>query len=1368
MTKCDKGSAGGGKVGGYLAGTAITPARGLVDDAMTRYGAIGSVLKTSALKTTAGAIALALLMAGPASAASVESQPGTAPFAPPGAAVANARADLDGDRIEDALGARIAASRAGERFDVIVMFEGPDAVGRGRAAAGPFAVTREFSVINGFQAQLTGPQIGGLSRAPGLFRISGNGTVTAHDIPSNDDMGATDARMEFVDSELNAIDGSGVTICVIDTGIDIPHELFATKGMDSTRFFDATSNLTAPYDDNGHGSHVSGIAAGNGATAMAMEAIGVAPGASLKVAKVLEANGSGSNAQVLAGIDWCANEPDVDILSMSLGGDPTDGTDAMSVAVNCVADPSPGTCSGNNDPKIVVVSAGNSGAFWSTIGTPGVAELAITVGSIAEWSGNPATNWQDDGLYLNIFSSRGPVIDEFGNPRIKPDITGPGSNVLSAYVFDQNTANEYGIASGTSMSAPFVTGVIALMLQANPDLGIVDPLDSEGLLPHEKVRSILTSTAKDLGAPGPDNEYGHGVIDAYAAVAMADPATSSYVRTDYPGYTRLPGLNVANSGNWFWPFTVTADMLVIPVTPIAGTVTVDGTFEQTCAVPDPLDPSQCWFWNPGVWTPDLELILEEELPPGSDTWFQVAEGSGEVTLSECPARPVPGCGGVGRAEVVHFIPQDVGSYRFRVFPADDASNQGVGGDFDFEVSMGAPVPAGNAAPVAGFSVTTSVGSLIATFTDTSTDDSGPIASRSWDFGDESPPLPTELTPSHTYAAAGIYTVTLTVTDNDGETDTDSQSVTVPKPLNVPPTAGFGVSVSDLEATFTDTSTDSNGTVDSWSWDFGGAGSGGPVDTQNPIFTYDSAGTYQVTLTVTDNDGAPDSFGLIDVTVTDPPPNETPVASFTVDTAPICGSMFFDNQCQFTDTSTDANGVEDIVSWNWNFGGGSFVSCLPCDGPGQKMLVRFPAGGDDPVTVILTVIDNAGAPRSTSMTLPISDPLAAPVSVHIADLDDKSALAARNRWNAEVLVEVRDDNDMPVFGAKVDGDWISGTNGTGTCDTGTNGQCTITKSNLKGGVSLVTFSVASIAITGLDYMATENTDPDGDSTGTLIHLPKPGTVPTPPLTAAFSVDNDPCGGMFFPNTCMFTDTSIDGPDGNIVLWSWDIGDGNPQQSTIPGNQILVEFPANGPNPVTVTLTVTDGTDATDTTSMTLEISDPQTVGDPPVAGFSFTTTDLTADFTDGSSDTEGPIAAWSWDFGDGNSSTVQNPSHTYGSTGSYDVTLTVTDSNDNSTTSAAQSVTVMAPPPPPGSLTLISASAYKVKGVQHVALEWTGANGADVVIYRNGNQLTLDPSDPVNDGNYDDNINQKGGGSYTYQVCIPGDPEGCSNSAPAVF
>jgi serine protease AprX len=1369
---------GSGNSGGN---SGIRSGFGLLEDRMTISGIARSVLKS-----TAGAIGLALLIASPAWAASVEipsdtapvTQPGTAaavppsvglfalpgagPAAPSAAAAAIARGDVDGDRIEDALSGRIAASRAGDLFDVIVMFEGPGAVGRGRAAAGPFAVTREFSIINGFQAQLTGPQIRGLSRAPGLFRISGNAQVNMHDVPSNDDMGATDARDL---TEGFGVDGSGVTICVIDTGVDAAHEQFDTKGpgglvpLGPNEFHDAVNGLPDPYDDNGHGSHVSGIATGDGTgwSSLDAEGIGVAPGASLVVAKVLDANGSGSEAQVLQGIDWCAARNDVDIVSMSLGGTGTDGTDATSMAVNCVADPSSPTCGGTNTPKIVVVSAGNSGALWSTIGAPGVAELAITVGSAAEWSGNPLTNWQDDGLYLNTFSSRGPVVDALGATiRIKPDIVGPGSRVVSAYVFDNTPNNSYGVASGTSMSAPFVSGVIALMLDAYPDLGIAD---ADGL-PHVKVRSILEQTAIDRGAPGIDNEYGHGVIDAYSAVAEAFFAgggvlPDGYLPNAYPGYNRLTDQFVADNadpstGGWTWEFEVTADMLVDPITPIAGTATIDGTYVQTCSTPNPLNPSECWFWNT-LWTPDLELILEE-LTAGS--WSQVPPGSGEATFGECPARGE--CGQVGRAEVVHFIPQHTGTYRFRVFPADDTSNNGVGGNFDFEISMGAPVsePGGNAAPSVTITSPANgavfvLGDLVSFAGSANDIEDGPLTeSLSWS-SDLDGPIGSGAEFSTEILRLGAHTITASVTDSEGLPDDASITVTV-NATNTAPTASFTFDTSDLTASFTDTSTDSDGTVVSWLWDFD---DGTDTSTlENPSHTYAAEGTYTVTLTVTDNDGDSSVAFTQDVTVA---LNVGPIASFIVDTPSGCGTYFFPNTCLFTDTSTDSDG--NIVLLSWDIGDGNPQQSTFAR---SSILVTFPADGDNPATMTLTVTDNDGATDTASMTLPISHPAPDPVSVHIADLDDMSASAPRNRWDATVWLQVRDNNGTLIPGATVDGGWSNGTNGGDSCITDANGGCTITKANLKNGVTQVTFSVTAITSAGLDYSANANTDPDGDSTGTAIDLIQPGTAPVPPLTASFTVDRNPCGTDFFPNTCQFTETSND-PEGNIVSWSWDFGGGTVLVGTpiVPGHQMLVEFPAAGPNPVTVTLTVTDGTGATDTTSMTLPISDP--LPTPPTAAFSFSCTDYDCTFADESTD-DGSIDGWSWVFGDGAVSPDQNPSHTYGSTGSYSVTLTVTD-NDGETDSTSQFVTV------PVTLNPLSltATGYKVKGLQKVDLTWSGAtDGVD--IYRKGSLITtiMLPS-----GSYTDNIDLKGGGSYIYEVCETGTGAGsatCSDPITVVF
>ena len=155
-------------------------------------------------------------------------------------------------------------------------------------------------------------------------------------------------------------------------------------------------------------------------------------------------------------------------------------------------------------------------------------------------------------------------------------------------------------------------------------------------------------------------------------------------------------------------------------------------------------------------------------------------------------------------------------------------------------------PPGNAPPVANFSVVSS--GLSATFTDTSTDSDGTIASRLWTFGDGT--TSTLANPAKTYAAAGTYSVSLKVTDNGGLNTTVTKAVTVSS-ANAPPVAGFGFTTSGLTATFTDTSTDAGGSIASRSWTFG---DGTTSTLANPAKTYAAAGTYTVTLTVTDNGG----------------------------------------------------------------------------------------------------------------------------------------------------------------------------------------------------------------------------------------------------------------------------------------------------------------------------------------------------------------------------------------------------------------------------------------------------------------------------------------------------------------------------------
>jgi PKD repeat protein len=157
-----------------------------------------------------------------------------------------------------------------------------------------------------------------------------------------------------------------------------------------------------------------------------------------------------------------------------------------------------------------------------------------------------------------------------------------------------------------------------------------------------------------------------------------------------------------------------------------------------------------------------------------------------------------------------------------------------------------PVPV-NLPPMAAFGE--SCTDLDCNFTDASTDTDGSVVSWSWDFGDGN--NSSLQNPSHTYLAAGSYSVTLTATDDGGLSDISSHPVMVTAP-NVAPTAAFSESCTDLDCNFTDASTDSDGSVVSWSWNFG---DGNSSSERNPSHTFAGANTYTVSLTVTDNDGA---------------------------------------------------------------------------------------------------------------------------------------------------------------------------------------------------------------------------------------------------------------------------------------------------------------------------------------------------------------------------------------------------------------------------------------------------------------------------------------------------------------------------------
>ncbi len=188
------------------------------------------------------------------------------------------------------------------------------------------------------------------------------------------------------------------------------------------------------------------------------------------------------------------------------------------------------------------------------------------------------------------------------------------------------------------------------------------------------------------------------------------------------------------------------------------------------------------------------------------------------------------------------------------------------------------------------------------------------------------------------------------------------------------------------------------------------------------------------------------------------------------------------------------------------------------------------------------------------------------------------------------------------------------------------------------------------------------------------------VPMGPQPFALVVDgtgtpapNDPPAASFTSScsdlTCDFTDTSTDG-DGTVTGWDWDFGGDGSSAAQNPSHT----FSAAGT--YTVTLTATDNDGDSDTTTSSVTVTEPG-ANNPPAASFTSSCSDLTCDFTDASSDSDGTIASWAWVFGDGNTSSSQNPSHTYAAAGTFSVSLTVTD-DDGATDTASSSVTVSEP------------------------------------------------------------------------------------------
>lgn len=283
--------------------------------------------------------------------------------------------------------------------------------------------------------------------------------------------------------------GEGITVAVIDTGI-FPHRDLQKRIIANADFL---QRRKMPYDGNGHGTHIAGIIGSAGIANG--HYIGVAPKCSLVSIRILDGNGNGKIEYMLEGIHWILEnhkQYHIRIVNISIGAleQVTKERDEKLIrAVESLWDAG----------LVVIVAAGNRGPEKSSVTAPGTSPKVITVGASDDYN----------SVYFHRrmrknYSGRGPT----KNCIVKPEIVAPGFNILSC----RNSKNGYVTRSGTSMSTPFVSGAIALLLERYPSMT------------NRDVKLALYQSATDLGLP--KEQQGWGLLNIPALLnheVMARP-----------------------------------------------------------------------------------------------------------------------------------------------------------------------------------------------------------------------------------------------------------------------------------------------------------------------------------------------------------------------------------------------------------------------------------------------------------------------------------------------------------------------------------------------------------------------------------------------------------------------------------------------------------------------------------------------------------------------------------------------------------------------------------------------------------------------------------------------------------------------------
>jgi len=400
-------------------------------------------------------------------------------------------------------------------------------------------LVRSLPIVNGAAIDLPNVSLPTLAGSSLVSHLSMDRVVAGAMERTGATIGATAVRQQL------GYDGSGIGIAVIDSGITPWHDDLsdAAGGQRVARFVDFVNGRSMPYDDYGHGTHVAGIAAGNGYDSDGARA-GIAPASHLVVLKVLDGNGQGRISDVIAALDYVRSKRTtlnirVANLSVATGVYESYTIDPLTVAARKVVEAG----------VVVVAAAGNNGRApggstrYGGITAPGNAPWVLTIGASSHMG---TIDRADDTVAA--FSSRGPAAIDF-TP--KPDLVAPGVGIESlsdpgsrlylwgaAYLLNGTRPTPYPpymSLSGTSMAAPVVAGTVAMMLQANPSL---DP---------DAVKAILQYTAQPY--VGYDTmTQGAGFLNAKGAVELAAylAAPAGVALPDSPEWSR----RIVVAGRW--------------------------------------------------------------------------------------------------------------------------------------------------------------------------------------------------------------------------------------------------------------------------------------------------------------------------------------------------------------------------------------------------------------------------------------------------------------------------------------------------------------------------------------------------------------------------------------------------------------------------------------------------------------------------------------------------------------------------------------------------------------------------------------------------------------------------------------------------